>query len=226
MGSLLEITGVNGRLWHIEAEDVAWWHGGPIHILHASKEIYSTINELRSLFNILSQALCIGRGVIVTLNRVDIFTKVANPLLTLLYEFHKGIDVSTTIFAPNDRLIVEIGTWDWLSWRQFAERLNYDGQRDRCFFGLLSSGWDAISRHSQQWFVRVEIIHRFAFEGRYVVGLGLRDIRSPLGLLKWSHNFRRLTTIGCPTCLVYWAGYYCPVIALPASCLYKFWVGC
>lgn len=144
------------------------------------------MNKLGSLFDVLPEALCICWRIIVWFDWVHIFAEVANPFLTWFNEFDEGIDVGTTVFAPDDWFVVEVGARNRLAWRQLTIRFHYDCEGDRCFLCLLGCGRDSISGDPQEWLVRVKIIHSFALERSHIMSLRLWDIRGPLWLLQFS----------------------------------------
>jgi hypothetical protein len=150
VGSLLEITRVDSGLRNIKTEDVARRHRWPIHVLHTREEVHSTIDQLGPLLDVLPQTLCISWRVIVTFDRVHIFTEIANPFLAHFDELYERIYVGTTVFTPNDRFIIEVRARDRFARWQLTKGLHDNGQRNRCFFGLLRGGRYAICRHSHE----------------------------------------------------------------------------
>lgn len=84
-----------------------------------------------------------------TFNLVHIFAKSANPFLTHLYKLNEWIDISSALFATDDRLVVEISQRNRLARRQLTVWFHNNCQRDTRFFSHLGSAWNAVCCDSQ-----------------------------------------------------------------------------
>lgn len=112
MGRLSQVSGLNGRLRHVEEEHEGRWHGRTVHVLHTGDEVTCSILEFGVLRNIFPLAIGIKGTKVVLLSLVDIFAEVAHPLLAAILELDEGVDVRAAVLAPDDALVVKVGRGD------------------------------------------------------------------------------------------------------------------
>jgi hypothetical protein len=164
MGRLLKVATRKGRLRHIKQENVGGAHRGPIHVLHAGEEVYSSVHQFGALLQVCPVPISVNGRVIVVLDWVLIIAKVTYPLLTLLNELHERIDVGTAVLAPDDWLVAEACRWNFLARWQLSVGLDRDCKWDTAIFRELVVGRDSVSGKTQERFVTIVIIHGFSLK--------------------------------------------------------------
>lgn len=61
--------------------------------------------------------------------------EITNPAPSIVDELDKGVDVSTTFLAADDRLLIEVHSGDFFTSRQLSVWLDDDGEWNAKIFG-------------------------------------------------------------------------------------------